>query len=68
MAAIRQAGYDAVLPRAESAEPAHHRDDSSARKAWVMLAAGFFALGYSTDSVDYWTAIDVHSFSTTHII
>jgi Cu+-exporting ATPase len=44
VAAIRQAGYDAVLPRSESAEPERDRDAGSARKAWVMLVAGAAAM------------------------
>jgi Cu+-exporting ATPase len=44
VAAIRQAGYDAVLPRSESAEPERDRDAGSARKAWVMLVAGAVAM------------------------
>src|SRR5579863_6626470 len=45
VAAVRQAGYDAVLPRAESA-PGTPDDGvlQSARKAWVMLAAGAAAM------------------------
>jgi Cu+-exporting ATPase len=44
VAAIRQAGYDAVLPRAESAEPARDHDAGSASKAWAMLTAGAVAM------------------------
>ena len=44
VAAIRQAGYDAVLPRGESGEPARDHEAGSARKAWVMLAAGAAAM------------------------
>src|SRR5215469_13778658 len=44
IAAIRQAGYDAVLPRTESAEPERESDAGSVRKAWVMLAAGVLAM------------------------
>jgi P-type Cu+ transporter len=44
VAAIRQAGYDAVLPRAESAELERDHNAGSARKAWVMLAAGAAAM------------------------
>ncbi|UWZ83230.1 heavy metal translocating P-type ATPase [Occallatibacter riparius] len=44
VAAIRQAGYDAVLPRGESAEPVRDHDAGSARKAWVMLVAGAVAM------------------------
>ena len=59
IAAIRQAGYDAVLPRSESAEPSRDHDEGSARKAWVMLAAGAIAmilampLGSSMGAVDH---------------
>lgn len=41
--AIRQAGYDAVLPRA-GGEAAAPEESSSARKAWIMLAAGVVAM------------------------
>jgi Cu+-exporting ATPase len=44
IAAIRRAGYDAVLPRAESAEPSRHDESGAARKARVMLAAGALAM------------------------
>jgi P-type Cu+ transporter len=59
VAAIREAGYDAVLPRSESAEPSRDHDEGSARKAWVMLAAGALAmflampLGSSMGAVDH---------------
>jgi P-type Cu+ transporter len=59
VAAIRQAGYDAVLPRSETAEPSRDHDEGSARKAWVMLAAGALAmilampLGSSMGAVDH---------------
>jgi len=44
LAAIRQAGYDAVLPRAGSAGRADEPDAHSSRKAWIMLAAGAAAM------------------------
>jgi P-type Cu+ transporter len=45
VAAIRQAGYDAVLPRGDSKAAAADEDGAiSARKAWVMLAAGAAAM------------------------
>ena len=47
IAAIRGAGYDAVLPRAgqESQNANESSDDkSAARKAWVTIAAGFAAM------------------------
>ncbi|HEY3704567.1 MAG TPA: heavy metal translocating P-type ATPase [Terracidiphilus sp.] len=44
VAAIRHAGYDAVLPRAASAESAREHDPGSARKAWIMLSAGALAM------------------------
>jgi Cu+-exporting ATPase len=45
--AIREAGYDAVLPRAgDAGSPARDRaaDSASSRKAWVTLAAGAVAM------------------------
>ncbi|HEY2861672.1 MAG TPA: heavy metal translocating P-type ATPase [Terracidiphilus sp.] len=43
--AIRRAGYEAVLPRADSGVDESRRiEDSSARKAWVMLPAGAVAM------------------------
>ncbi len=45
--AIREAGYDAVLPRArDTGSPARDRaaDSASSRKAWVTLAAGAVAM------------------------
>ncbi len=46
--AIRSAGYDAVLPRAgESIQTRDAGDNSAARKAWAMLAAGFAAMLFS---------------------
>jgi Cu+-exporting ATPase len=49
--AIRAAGYDAVLPRADSsAAPAEDRAEalkSAQRKAWVTLAAGALAMLFS---------------------
>jgi P-type Cu+ transporter len=45
VAAIRQAGYDAVLPRGDSKAAAADEDGAiSARKAWGMLAAGAAAM------------------------
>jgi Cu+-exporting ATPase len=45
VAAIRSAGYDAVLPRAgESAEHGHHAENGADLKAWVTLAAGAAAM------------------------
>lgn len=45
VAAIRQAGYDAVLPRPGAAvTEADQAATGSARKAWVMLAAGGLAM------------------------
>jgi P-type Cu+ transporter len=45
VAAIRRAGYDAVLPRPESTGgQSDDHDAGSARKAWVMLAAGAIAM------------------------
>lgn len=60
VAAIRQAGYDAVLPRAGEA-PARADDGSAGttRKAWIMLLAGALAmllampLGTEMGSVDH---------------
>jgi Cu+-exporting ATPase len=45
--AIREAGYDAVLPRAgDTGSPVRDRaaDSASSRKAWVTLAAGAVAM------------------------
>jgi Cu+-exporting ATPase len=44
VAAIRHAGYDAVLPRAGSGQQTRESDAGSARKAWVMLGAGAAAM------------------------
>jgi Cu+-exporting ATPase len=45
VAAIRQAGYDAVLPHADSGAEASRKDEAgSTRKAWVMLIAGAVAM------------------------
>jgi Cu+-exporting ATPase len=61
--AIRGAGYDAVLPReADSGSAAEQSlaDSSSARKAWVTLAAGAAAmllampLGTEMGAADHW--------------
>ena len=43
--AIRSAGYDAVLPRADESKPERDEGDSSAwHKSWAMLAAGLVAM------------------------
>ncbi|MFP5235832.1 MAG: heavy metal translocating P-type ATPase [Acidobacteriota bacterium] len=61
VAAIRDAGYDAVLPRTDAA-PSHHEQDSSAsidRKAYAMLLGGAAAmfvampLGGDMGSIDH---------------
>jgi len=47
VAAIRGAGYDAVLPRRADSGPAasdEYREAESARKAWVTLVAGAVAM------------------------
>ena len=45
IAAIRQAGYDAALPRPEAATAAaEDATKQSARKAWIMLLAGAAAM------------------------
>src|SRR6185437_4697513 len=45
VAAIRHAGYDAVLPRpGAAAAEADHATAGASRKAWVMLAAGAVAM------------------------
>jgi len=45
IAAVRAAGYDAVLPRANDHSPdAREQDATAARKAWVTLAAGAMAM------------------------
>lgn len=44
IAAIRQAGYDAVLPRPGAAGAARETETAAARKAWVMIAAGAVAM------------------------
>jgi Cu+-exporting ATPase len=45
VAAIRHAGYDAVLPRGDSGTGAsRNADTGAARKAWVMLIAGAVAM------------------------
>lgn len=44
VAAIRQAGYDAVLPRAQGQEGSREGGVDSGRKAWVMLVAGAAAM------------------------
>src|SRR4051812_40941902 len=49
-----------------SAGNAVRLDGCGAAEFWPT--AGFFALGYSTDSVGYWVAIDAHTLSSTHII
>jgi Cu+-exporting ATPase len=43
VSAIRQAGYDAVLPRA-GAEPAAPAEAASMAKAWILLGAGALAM------------------------
>src|SRR5258708_19170273 len=46
--AIREAGYDAVLPHVGGSAAPHERQASQARsevKAWVTLAAGAVAMG-----------------------
>lgn len=61
IAAIRQAGYDAVLPRTGSADGgAEEKDAGSAAKAYTMLAAGAVAmvaampLGSEMNAADHW--------------
>jgi Cu+-exporting ATPase len=53
LAAIREAGYDAVLPRSGSPDSAAGHDSGSATKAWTMLVAGsltmVLAMPLSTD-------------------
>ena len=44
VAAIRKAGYDAVLPRPGAAAAARESETAAARKAWVMIAAGAVAM------------------------
>ena len=44
IAAIRQAGYDAVLPRPGAAAAARETETAAARKAWVMIVAGAAAM------------------------
>ena len=44
IAAIRQAGYDAVLPRPGAAAAARETETAAARKAWVMIVAGAVAM------------------------
>jgi len=62
VAAIRSAGYDAVLPRGgETAQDSAERDSekNAARKAWVTIAVGIAAmllampLGYSMGPIDH---------------
>ena len=44
VAAIRKAGYDAVLPRPGAAAAARETETAAARKAWVMIVAGAIAM------------------------
>jgi P-type Cu+ transporter len=44
VAAIRKAGYDAVLPRPGAAVAARETETAAARKAWVMIVAGAAAM------------------------
>jgi Cu+-exporting ATPase len=44
VAAIRQAGYDAVLPRPGAASEARQTEAAAARKAWVMIVGGAVAM------------------------
>lgn len=44
IAAIRQAGYDAVLPRPGAASAARQTEAAAARKAWVMIVGGAVAM------------------------
>lgn len=44
VAAIRQAGYDAVLPRPGAASEARQSEATAARKAWVMIVGGAVAM------------------------
>jgi P-type Cu+ transporter len=65
VAAIREAGYDAVLPRAgEVASDSAERDEekNAARKAWVTIAAGtaamLLAMPLGLESIDNMGAVD----------
>jgi P-type Cu+ transporter len=65
VAAIRGAGYDAVLPRAgEVASDSAERDEEkdAARKAWVTIAAGaaamLLAMPLGLESIDNMGAVD----------
>jgi len=61
VAAIREAGYDAVLPRADESHPAEEREGSAGvdRKAYAMLIGGALAmlvampLGGEMGSIDH---------------
>ncbi|HTX76328.1 MAG TPA: heavy metal translocating P-type ATPase [Terracidiphilus sp.] len=44
VAAIRRAGYDAVLPHAGEAPAARETETAAARKAWALIVAGAVAM------------------------
>lgn len=58
--AIREAGYDAVLPRGGETATVHgdEGDRKAARKAWATLIAGFVAMVLSMPLSAQWGAAD----------